>query len=99
MENVHLKLHHKANHDVSGAQQDRLQKIDRPVIRRKLATRYAITMHRSLVAEVAPAHNRVNRPGQHVSRGVNDRDRERSKWRIHPRNNTQNLRVTEMPTH
>ena len=32
MANVHLKLHHEANHDFSGAQQDRLQKIDRPVI-------------------------------------------------------------------
>ena len=29
---VHLKLYHEANHDISGAQQDRLQKIDQPVI-------------------------------------------------------------------
>ena len=32
MASVHLKLRHEANHDVSGAQQDGLQKIDRPVI-------------------------------------------------------------------
>ena len=38
-------------------------------------------MRRPLVAEVAPEHNRVNRPGQHVGRGVDDRDRERNKWR------------------
>jgi hypothetical protein len=30
--NEHLKLHHEANHDVSGAQQDRMQKIGRPVL-------------------------------------------------------------------
>ena len=32
MENVHLKLHHKANHDVRGTQRGRLQKMDRPVL-------------------------------------------------------------------
>ena len=29
---IHLKLNHEANHDVSGAHQDGLQKIDCPVI-------------------------------------------------------------------
>ena len=32
MASIHLKLNHEANNDVSGAQQDGLQKIDCPVI-------------------------------------------------------------------
>ena len=48
MASVHLKLHHEANHDVSGAQQDRLQKIDRPVIITGYSQRRMVEIYHSI---------------------------------------------------